>query len=78
MDLLATFLNFVEDNNGGERAAFEAAMEERIRTSGYKMSDLIYELFCVQKNMSLTIVKVGQLEEDVARLQAKLNKKKVG
>lgn len=71
MDLLATFLHFVEANEGGERAAFEAAMEERIRTKGYKMSDLMFEVFVCQRNMAL-------LSAEVDHLKARLNKKKAG
>lgn len=55
MDLLNTYANFVQENDKGERAAFEAAMIERITKSeqGYKMSDLMYELFLCQKRVAI-------------------------
>lgn len=51
MNLLNVFADFVQ-KDGAERAAFEAAFVELIETKGYKMSDLIYDVFCCQKKIA--------------------------
>lgn len=53
MDLLGTYAKYVETDNKAERAAFEAAMVDRLKTDGYKMSDLLYELFVCQKRVAI-------------------------
>lgn len=53
MDLLGTYAKYVEKDNQAERAAFEAAMVDRLKTDGYKMADLIYELFVCQKRVAI-------------------------
>lgn len=53
MDLLTTYAKYVETDNKAERAAFEAAMTDRLRGDGYKMSDLLYELFVCQKRVAI-------------------------
>ncbi len=47
MSLFDTFKDYVRSENCA-RTVFEAAMKKRIETEGYKMSDLLYDLYDCQ------------------------------
>ena len=52
MSLLDTYKAYTIDEKG-ERAAFEAAMVERInKAPGYKMADLMWDLYLCQKRLA--------------------------
>lgn len=59
MTMLDTFSDFVKSGDEGCKAAFVAAMTKRIQTEGYKMHDLMYEVFCCQSE----IYKLRQMVE---------------
>jgi hypothetical protein len=63
MKLLDTFQSFVTEDDKAQRAAFEAAMIQRIQKEGYKFSDMLYELFLCQ-------VAVANLSEEITKLKA--------
>lgn len=42
---------FTDDEEAAEKATFCKAMEERINKDGYKMSDLMFEVFVCQKQI---------------------------
>ena len=50
--LIDTFAEFVAKDDLAQKAAFEAAMINRIETEGYKMCDMLYELFQCQCDIS--------------------------
>lgn len=52
MKLLDTFTDYVSEDDKGQRAVFEAAMIQRLQNEGYKMVDLLYELFLCQVAIS--------------------------
>ena len=70
MDLLNTVANYLEENEDGERAVFEAAMQERLATKGYKMSDLLYDLYVCQRQQIV-------LKKDFIELQNLVNSLKM-
>lgn len=47
--MIETVKDYCEDNEQALRAQFEAAMIKRIDEKGYKMSDLMFEVFCCQQ-----------------------------
>lgn len=71
MSVYQTCCEFIarEKSNKIERTVFEAAMTEKIQKEGYKMSDLIYELYCVQRDLELLTKKYTNLEERVSDLE---------
>lgn len=52
MSLANIIATFAAEGNKGDRAVFEAAMIERIKNEGYSMSDLIYEVYQCQVQIS--------------------------
>jgi hypothetical protein len=52
MSILDTFTEFTGKDDLGLRAVFEASMTKRIQEKGYKMSDLLFELFQCQLDIS--------------------------
>lgn len=71
MSLLKIFDTFTEEQDKGKRAAFEAAMHEKITTSGYKMSELLYELFLAQEDIQYLKEQVTLLHKEKAPTRAK-------
>lgn len=71
MSILETVDKFYCEDEGEQaiRAAFEAAMKKRIEEEGFKMSDLLYEVYRLQ-------VDVRALKETVFHSQKKPAKKK--
>lgn len=61
MSILGMVEKFLADGEKGERAAFEAAMIERINTEGFKMSELIFEIYRCQSAIKLLNEKVEKL-----------------
>ena len=54
MSLLKIFDDFNDkDNEAVERAAFEAAMIKRIDGEGYKMCDLMFEMYKLQRDVKM-------------------------
>jgi hypothetical protein len=62
MSILDIVKNFLEDGEQGERAAFEAAMEKRIRSTGYTTADLIFEVYRCQSAIRTLSERVAKLE----------------
>lgn len=45
--------DYLEANDAGDRAAFDAAMENEIlRGDGYRLRDLMYEVYRLQKDVA--------------------------
>lgn len=62
MSILQTVQDFLADGDKSERAAFEAAMVKRIDSGeGFKMSDLIYEVYRCQAAIKLLSDKFDKL-----------------
>lgn len=53
MSLLKTVCDYCEQDENAERAAFEAAMIDRIQNEGYKVSDLMFEVYQCQKDIEI-------------------------
>lgn len=70
--MVDTFAEFVTKDDSASRATFEAAMKKRIETEGYKMWDLMYEVYCCQASLRYLSEKVEKL---VARASHKRNPK---
>jgi hypothetical protein len=52
MKLMAQTVRDFEQDHLADKAVFEAAMIKRIETEGYKMSDMLYELYLCQRAIS--------------------------
>jgi hypothetical protein len=63
MRMIDTFHDFVNEGEEGTKAAFEASRRKRIENGGYKMSDLMYEVFCCQSDISMLMAFVAELSE---------------
>ncbi len=67
--MLETVEAFCKKDDSAERAAFEAAMINKIENEGYKMSDLLYELFRCQKDIAL--LKEQMIEIRTKKIESK-------
>lgn len=76
MSMLDIFSSFVAKDDSACRAAFEAAMKTKIETEGYKMSDLMYEVFRCQSSVQALTLAVEQLAKAPASKQASKPKPK--
>lgn len=76
MNLIDTFNVIVSTPDAAKRAVFEAAMTERINTVGYKMTDLLWDVFQAQHDVSILSKAVDALCEEIIQLRAKITKKK--
>jgi hypothetical protein len=65
MELCKTFTDFVGDREEVERTLFEKAMVDRIeKGEGYRLCDLIYDVFVCQKQISI-------LQKELDHMQSK-------
>lgn len=51
MSLLNTMANYINDNDKGEKAAFDAAMIDRVSKEPLGVSDIFWELYQTQKRL---------------------------
>ncbi len=51
--LVDTFSSFVTEGDKHERAVFDAAMVERLKTERYTVADVMYDVFLAQKGLAL-------------------------
>lgn len=68
MDLLSTFAEYAIDNDMGERAVFDAAMEKRIQKEGYRISDMCFDIYKAQRDIAI-------LERELQALRDQLEAK---
>lgn len=78
MSLVDTFNDLVGQPEQATRAVFEAAMIDRINTTGYTMSDLMWDLFQAQHDVSILSKRMQELSLELIQLRAKITKKKAG
>lgn len=76
MKLIDTFTEFTAKGDLGMRSLFEAAMTKRVKEEGYKMSDLLYELFQCQLEISSLRQATDHLHLQLNSKSLKVSKKK--
>lgn len=52
MSLLGMMIDYTQKDEQAEKATFEAAMTQRIETQGYRMADVMWELYKCQKDIN--------------------------
>lgn len=67
MKMLETYSDFVRSGDEGCKAAFVAAMTKRIQTDGYKMQDLMYEVFCCQCEIERLSSILACIKEEIVK-----------
>ena len=75
MSLLNILNEFEKDEEAPLRAVFEASMLKRIEEKGYKMSDLVFDVFRAQQACAAILRKHEELEKRVEALENKRAKK---
>lgn len=76
MSLLTIMQDFTEKDDSAEKAAFEKAMTERINKDGYKMADLMFEVYKCQRDLALVVVAVESIIEDCSDKPTTVSRKK--
>lgn len=76
MKMIDTFEEYISDECKAQRALFESAMEKRIQTQGYKMSDLMYEVFCCQNAFANLKEQFENLKRELAEMKEPKRAKK--
>ncbi len=62
MSLLEIVSEYCKDGDTAEKAVFDVAMKDKIENQGgYKLSDMLYELFVCQKELHILSCKVESL-----------------
>lgn len=74
MDLLKIFGEYANKDQAVEKAAFEAAMVERLKTDPLKMSDLLFSLYKCQRDLEMMGAAISTLAIEIAALQPKREK----
>lgn len=64
--LVDTFSSYVTCGDKLERAAFDAAMTERLSKERYTMADVMYDVFLAQKGLAVLTLEVEQLKAKLA------------
>lgn len=73
MDLLQTFAEYASKDQAVEKAAFEAAMVEKLKDNPYKMSDLLYALYRCQRDFESLKDYAMTIGELLFELQARMD-----
>lgn len=80
MDLLKTFESYAADGKAVEKAAFEAAMKEKLANEPYRMADLLFEVYSCRRdveNMGLALqhawIEIEGLEDMIVGLEEQLD-----
>lgn len=69
--LVDIFSKFVMDRDKLDRAAFDAAMLERLKTERYTVADVMYDVFVAQKSVAMLTLEIEEMRAELLSITKK-------